>query len=257
MALRPDRPQTRSDQLAARGDGQGSPQGDAFLREVDDALREDQVFTALQRYGKPVGALIVAGLLGLAGWLWYQNHSNTVAGEQGEVLTKALDQLEARNLKGASGELAPLAKDSGDGYRATAKLLDAGILAEQGKTDEAAKAFAAVAADPDAPQVFRDLATIREVALTFDKIGPEKVIERLKPLAVPGNAWFASAGEVVGTAYLKQGKNDLAGALFGQIAKEKTAPDSLRRRARQMAGLLGVDAVEDVSETTLAAPAAQ
>ena len=253
MALRPDRPQTRSDQLAARGDAQG----DAFLREVDDALREDQVFTALQRYGKPVGALIVAGLLGLAGWLWYENHSNTVAGEQGEVLTKALDQREARNLKGATEEMAPLAKDGGAGYRATAKLLDAGALAEQGKTDAAAKAFAVVAADGDAPQAYRDLAAIREVALTFDKIGPDKAIERLKPLAVPGNAWFASAGEIVGTAYLKQGKNDLAGALFAQIAKDKTAPDSLRRRARQMAGLLGVDAVEDPGETTLAAPAAQ
>lgn len=218
-------------------------------------MREDQVFTALQRYGKPVGAAIIAGLIGLAGWLWYQNHTNTVAGEQGEVLTKALDQLEARNLKGATTELAPLAKDSGAGYRASAKLLEAGILAEQSKTDEAVKAFAAVAADADAPQAYRDLASIREVALTFDKIGPEKVIERLKPLAVPGNAWFANAGEVVGTAYLKQGKNDLAGALFAQIAKDKTAPDSLRRRARQMAGLLGVDAVEDASETAM--PAAQ
>lgn len=255
MALRPDSSKPSSGKLPAPANGREGAQADAFLREVDDALREDQVFTALQRYGKPVGAAIIAGLMGLAGWLWYQNHTTTVAGEQGEVLTKALDQLEARNLKGATAELAPLAKDSGAGYRASAKLLEAGILAEQSKTDEAVKAFAAVAADADAPQAYRDLASIREVALTFDKIGPEKVIEQLKPLAVPGNAWFASAGEIVGTAYLKQGKNDLAGALFAQIAKDKTAPDSLRRRARQMAGLLGVDAVEDASETAM--PAAQ
>ena len=52
-----------------------------FLREVDDALREDQLFHALRRYGKPVGALVVAGLVGLAGWLWYDYHKATVAGE--------------------------------------------------------------------------------------------------------------------------------------------------------------------------------
>ena len=63
MALRPDSPQSRSNQLAERSAGQG----DAFLREVDDALREDQVYTAIQKYGKPVGALIVAGLRG-GGW---------------------------------------------------------------------------------------------------------------------------------------------------------------------------------------------
>ena len=36
------------------------------------------------------------------------------------------------------------------------------------------------------------------------------------------------------------------GALFAQIAKDQTAPESVRSRARQMAGVLGVDAIEDV-----------
>lgn len=212
---------------------------------MDDALREDQVLTAFQRYGKPVGAAIIAGLLGLGGWLWYENHQNTVAGEQGEVLTQALDKLEVRNLKAASEDVTPIASEGTDGFRASAKMLQAGVLSEQGKADEAAKAFAAIAADAQMPQAYRDLATIREVSLTFDKIGADKVVERLKPLAVPGNAWFGSAGELVGIAYMKQGKNDLAGTMFAQIAKDETVPDSLRRRTRQMAGLLGVDAVED------------
>jgi hypothetical protein len=241
LALRPDRPQSRTDQLAERS----GAQGDAFLREVDDALREDQVLTAFQKYGKPVGAAIVAGLLGLGGWLWYENHQNTLAGEQGEVLTQALDKLEVRNLKAASEDVAPIVKDGTEGFNASARMLQAGILSEQGKYEEAAKAFAAIAADTEVPQAYRDLATIREVSLTFDKIGADKVVERVKPLAVPGNAWFGSAGELVGIAYMKQGKNDLAGALFAQIAKDETVPDSLRRRTRQMAGLLGVDAVED------------
>lgn len=251
MALRPDRNQTRSDQLAERS----GAQAEGFLREVDDALREDQVFTALQKYGKPVGALIAAGLLGLAGYLWYENHSNAKAAEQGEALTKALDDLEVRNLKAATDAVAPLAKDGTDGYRATARMLAAGVLSEQGKKTEAAKAFAAIAADADAPQAYRDLATIREVSLTFDQLGPDKVVERLKPLAVPGNAWFGSAGELVGLAYMKQGKNELAGALFAQIAKDKTVPDTLRRRTRQMAGLLGVDAVEEPGSAVIVQPA--
>lgn len=251
MALRPDRNQTRSDQLAERS----GAQAEGFLREVDDALREDQVFTALRKYGKPVGALIAAGLLGLAGYLWYENHSNAKAAEQGEALTKALDDLEVRNLKAATDAVAPLAKDGTDGYRATARMLAAGVLSEQGKKAEAAKAFAAIAADADAPQAYRDLATIREVSLTFDQLGPDKVVERLKPLAVPGNAWFGSAGELVGLAYMKQGKNELAGALFAQIAKDKTVPDTLRRRTRQMAGLLGVDAVEEPGSAVIVQPA--
>ena len=50
----------------------------------------------------------------------------------------------------------------------------------------------------------------------------------------------------VAHAYLDQDKRAEAGALFAQIAKDQTAPESVRSRARQMAGVLGVDAIEDV-----------
>ena len=70
----------------------------------------------------------------------------------------------------------------------------------------------------------------------------------MKPLAEPGKPWFGSAGELLGLAYIKQGNNTLAGPLFAAISRDKTAPESLRRRTRQMAGLLGVDAIDDVNE---------
>ena len=95
--------------------------------------------------------------------------------------------------------------------------------------------------------MYRDFATLREVSLRFDTLGPDDVARRLQPLAVPGGAWFGPAGELLGLAYVKQGKKDLAGPLFGAIAKDKDAPESLRARARQMAGLLGNDTVEDVT----------
>ena len=64
-------------------------------------------------------------------------------------------------------------------------------------------------------------------------------------LAVPGKPWFGPAGELLGLAYLKQGNEKLAGPLFASIARDKDAPETLRRRARQMAGVLGVDAIDD------------
>ena len=111
-----------------------------------------------------------------------------------------------------------------------------------------ARAAVELADDKDAPEAYRDLAAIRGVATSFDTMKPEDAIARLKPLAKPGNPWFGSAGELVAMAYLKQGKKDLAGPLFASIAKDKDAPKSMRSRARQMAGLLGYDAVVDVDQ---------
>ena len=65
----------------------------------------------------------------------------------------------------------------------------------------------------------------------------------LKPLAVAGNPWFGSAGEMVALAHLKQNKPELAAPIFAAMAKDKTLPESLRSRSIQMAGALGVDAV--------------
>lgn len=252
MALRPNNPQSGSQLPAAKG----APSNDAFLREVDDALREDQMLGAFKRYGKPIGLAVAVGLLGLAGWLGWDHYSNQQSGETGEKLVLAIDDLEKGNIKPAKDALGGLTGKS-DGYDASVRILEGAIAQRQGKADEAAKLFAQVAADSNSPKAFRDLATIREIATNFEKLPPQQVIDRLKPLAVPGNPWFGSAGELVGMAYLKQGRADLAGPLFGQIAQDESVPESLQRRAQQLAGLLGVDAVKDPKKVVaeLEAPA--
>jgi hypothetical protein len=49
-------------------------------------------------------------------------------------------------------------------------------------------------------------------------------------------------------AHLEAGNKAEAGKLFADIAKDEDQPESLRSRARQMAGLLGVDAIVDVEK---------
>ena len=80
--------------------------------------------------------------------------------------------------------------------------------------------------------------------LEFDTLPPQKTIDRLKTLATPGNPWFGSAGEMTALSYMKMGKDNLAGPIFAQIAKQEDLPPSLRGRATQMAGALGIDAVQ-------------
>lgn len=216
-------------------------QKDGFLREVDEALREEQFFDTLKRYGRPLALLIGAGLLALAGYLWWDKSNKTAAGEEAERATLALDRLEANSVDAAAKDLEPLAKEGSAATRASAAMALAAITLEKGNVDGAVKRFDAIAADAAMPQAYRDLATIRSVTIRFDKLKPEDVVARLKPLAVPGKPWFGSAGELVGMAYLAQGKNDQAGALFAQIAKDKSVPESLRGRARQIAGGMGYD----------------
>ncbi|WP_240481475.1 tetratricopeptide repeat protein [Novosphingobium fuchskuhlense] len=218
---------------------------ETFLREVDDALREDQLRSLLLTRGRPILALVIGGLVGLGGWLWYTEHQGSVRDKQSETFVTALDALQAGRNQTAKQAMDPLAKDGTPGYRAAVQLTQAGIAQQAGKDADAAKMFAAVAADSALPGPYRDLATVREVSANFDKLPPQTVIDRLKPLAVSGKPWFGSAGELVALAHLKQNKIEAAGALLATIAKDKAVPDTLRRRTRQLAGQLGVDAVDD------------
>ena len=45
-----------------------------------------------------------------------------------------------------------------------------------------------------------------------------------------------------------EGDSEQAGTLFGEIARSEDVPETLRARSRQMAGLMGVDAIEDADE---------
>jgi len=218
------------------------------MREVDEALRQDEMVGLFKRYGRPAAVVVVIGLLALAGYLFWDHGTKQAEGEVGEKLTMALDKLDTSNFAAADKELGDVIAKGDEGSAASARILRGGIALKQNKPADAAKLFAEVAADEKAPKPFRDLATIREIAVKFDSLPPQQIVDRLKPLAVPGNPWFGSAGELVGIAYMKQGRNDLAGPLFAAISRDKEAPESLRRRTRQMAGLLGVDAIEDVAK---------
>tara|TARA_R110002051_G_scaffold128205_2_gene201813 strand:+ start:5438 stop:6208 length:771 start_codon:yes stop_codon:yes gene_type:complete len=229
-------------------------QEQVFLREVDEAVREDQLKTLATRYGIWIFAAVIIGLGSLAGWIFYQNNQGEKSGLRSEEYIAAIDSVRQNNLDGAAKALEPLMDAEQPGYRAAAQLLQANIAMEKKNPKKAIEGYAKVAADDSLPKPFRDLALIRQTTAEFDLLKPQQVIDRLKPLAVPGNAWFGSAGEMVAISYLNMGKSDLAGPLFAQLAKDDNVPPTIRSRALQMAGVEGIDAVELDSDEKVVAP---
>lgn len=216
---------------------------EAFMREVDDAVRQDQLLTFWQRYGRALAVLLIVGLAAFGGWLYWQHYSKT----QGEAVSEDMDKVIATAIGGGTPEakqLDALGRVSQPGFRAGAQLVQAGTAARKGDSKAAIAAYKAMAADSALDQPYRDLALIRQTALEFEALQPQQVVDRLKPLAVEGAPWFGSAGELVAIAYMKMRKPELAGPLFAAMAKDEGVPQTIRSRARQMAGLLGVDAVE-------------
>jgi hypothetical protein len=227
--------------LAKQPSGSVPNDGDVFVREVDEALRADNLQNFFRQYGLWIGGTIAAGLAALAGWIVWQNSQEQAAGVRSEEYVVVVDSLRRNNVDGAANALKPLLTAEQDGYRGAAHLMQANIALEKQDRKAAIAAYKKIAGDSSLPETIQQLALIRQTAAEYDDLKPQQVIDRLKPLAVKDGPWLGSAGELVALAYLEMKQNKAAGAMFGLIARDDAVPDTIRSRARQMAGVLGVD----------------
>ncbi len=218
-----------------------------LMREVDEAVRTDEVTGALRKWGLPVGVALALGLASFAGYLWWDGNREEALQRQSELLVQAMDELEAGNLEQADQELASIDGDTSPAALASAQMLRAAIALQQGRTSDAVAFYEQVVANDAAPQPMRDASLLRLVTANYDNMEPQAVVDRLAGLAQPDSAWFGSAGELVAHAYLDQGKTEQAGPLLVAIAQDDKVPESLRARTRQLAGFHGFDAIEDVT----------
>ncbi|WP_339444799.1 tetratricopeptide repeat protein, partial [Pseudomonas hunanensis] len=140
----------------------------AFLREVDEELRRDQLAKAARRYGIAAIAVILLALVGFGGWLLWQSHEQSVAGEQGEALSKAYEDMGSNRIDSANAKLTTLATSNIGGYRALALMSQADLLLQKQDLRGAAAKFAQVAGDTSIGQPLRDVALIRQTTAEYD-----------------------------------------------------------------------------------------
>jgi hypothetical protein len=215
---------------------------ESFVREVDENLRRDQARDFAKKNGPWILGAILLFLAGVAGWLYWQDRQVKQAEADTERLNTIMTQVGAGQAAQAEAPLGVLAESDAEGVSAAARLTRAAIALEKSDRRTAIDAYRSVMEDAGLAAPYRDVATVRLTALEFDQMKPEDVIARLKPLAEKGKPWFGSAGEMTAMALLKQGRKEEAGRMFAAMAADDTVPDTIRSRAVQIAGTLGIDA---------------
>ena len=228
---------------------------ESFVREVDENLRRDQLRDMAKSHGKWIIAAGILLLAAVGGYLYWQDRQKQQVAEQSEALSGAMDKIGGGDVKAASAELEPLAEASNVVVRASAELARAALALRQNDRKSAIGIYNRLAADEGMPQPYRDLATVRGTMIEYDQLKPDEIIARLSPLAEPGKPFFGTAGEMVALASLAKGDRNGAGQMFARIAGDRQVPESIRSRAIQFAGSLGVDATASLPAEPAANPA--
>jgi len=218
-------------------------QTDSFVEEVSEELRRDKLFATFKRYGW-IGALVILGLVGWAGWSEYRAAQDRSAAEA------AGDEILAALVFEGAGErseaLGAIALDGEPG--AIVAFVRAGEQQLAGDIEGAAATLATVAGDASLPALYREMAVLKRAMLAVDT--PDERIAALTPLALPGAPYRLLAAEQIAYARLEAGDTEAAIADLRAILVDADLTDGLRQRAENLIVALGYDLDPATGETT-------
>ena len=205
---------------------------DSFIDEVTEEVRRDRLFAAFRKYGW-IGGLLVALVVGGAAWNeWQKAQASARAEAFGDAMLDAMD-LGAPEDRAAAVAAVPV-----DGSQASLQAL---MLASDPGSDKAA-ALAALdnlIADATQPQLYRDLAVLRRVAIAGADSPLADRRAALEGIAAPGRAFRTLAAEQLAYLLIEDGKTADAISALSALVQDQEAPAGLKRRAVQMITALG------------------
>jgi hypothetical protein len=215
-----------------------SDRGDSFLREVDEAVRQERYKKLWDQYGVyalGLAALIVAGVAAYKGWAYWQERQAQAAGAK---FSEALTMLDGADATKAKDVIALLAEEGPPGYRVLARFQLAAAEAKAGDIDKAVADYDALASDSSVDEILRGHATLQAAALRLDKTDYAEMERRLKDLAEGDSAWRFSARELLGLSAYRLNDMREAEKQFAALVGDQGTPPNLRERADMMLALI-------------------
>lgn len=209
---------------------------DLIFREVDEELRQEQLKSLWQRYGTyimAVAILIIVGVAGYKGWVWYQDHQAAASGARYQ---QGLNLIAQNRSQEAMSVLQDLAADGSGGYPVLARFVAAGAKATEGRRAEAITDYEAIAASADT--LLADLARVQAAMLALDTESFDEISGRVGDIADDTNPWRNQAREALGLAAYRAGDMNKASDYFEAILADGQVPQELQRRAELMLSVI-------------------
>jgi len=219
---------------------------DSFIDEVTEEVRRERLFKLLKRYGW-IAVVAVVLLVGATAWNeWNKSQERQAAQALGD---QVLSALESDDRTERAAALAAIDTPEG-GARGILGLLAASEAGTE-EPEVAATKLLTLADDPNVPQVYRQIAVLKAMALPNNGITMEDRRSRLDGLLSGGGLVRLLAEEQLAYLDIEAGDIDAALDRLRQIGESAEATIGLRQRAAQMVVALGGELTQtpELSET--------
>ncbi|MEQ8284769.1 tetratricopeptide repeat protein [Thalassospira sp.] len=212
-----------------------------IFQEVEEDLKRERSEELWRKYGKYVIGTAAVIVLGVAGREGLKTYEQTTSIENGTRFANAVELAQAGEDKqdAALEALDAIIADGNAGFVAMGHFQKAAIYLRAGATPSAVSELEAVAANDDIDQVYRDLAVVQIAMNSATQSNAKDLIAQLEPIAVPENAWYYSALEMIALLHVAAGDVAAAKPLLTDIADDGDAPSGMRARASEILKAVG------------------
>jgi hypothetical protein len=212
-----------------------------IFQEVNEEVRREQLKKLWERYGGYLIAACIVVVIGVGAWRGYEWWQAKQAAQSGAAFEQAAMLAESGKHQEAAAAFAKLSADGSGGYRVLARLREAGELATSDRK-AAVAAYDTIAADSRAGQVVRDLAAVRAGFLLVDTAPYSEILQRLELVTAPDRAFRHSAREILALSAWKAGDMAATRRWTEMIMSDPQTPPGPRSRAEMLSELIAASA---------------
>ena len=218
-------------------DGENS---DGFIREVDEAVRQEQWLAIWNQYSTYIIGAALAVVVGTAAGVGWQNYQASQRAASAKALADATDLLTEERPAEAATAFKALAEQTGGGMAVVAGLRAAEAEKQAGNKEAKLSLLEGLAGSGDAGMIYQRLADLLAKQESFgDADADDAMISELEQAATPDNPWRASLTELKAVAQMKVGRSEEARATLETLLADADTPANLQRRARELLDALG------------------
>lgn len=223
---------------------------DEFIREVDEAVRQERWLKLWKRYGSYIIGAALAIVLGTAAGVAWRQYQTSTRVDEARQYAAAIELLRQDRAAEAAEAFAALARDADSGYAVLARLRAAGARAEAGDREAKLEALRRLAESGEAAPMYRELGRLLAAQQQLDGGEADALAEQLSGLAGAGEPWRYSALELQALAQMRAGETLEARRTLTMLASDPGTPANLARRASELLEALGGAPAEEEAEQT-------
>lgn len=208
------------------------------FREVDEAVREDQLKQIWRRYGKLIIAVVVLVVVCIGGWQAWQAWEASERADASDSYAAAIMDARSNRADQALTSLEGLSDPDAGDVGTLAAFAEARLHLGQGRSAEAIAIWDEIAASEGAGPTYRRAALLLSVMHQVDGGDAAALEARLQPLLAEGEPYRPLALELSALLAIKQSDPERAVGLLETLVADPAAAPGQQVRARELAAAL-------------------